>query len=43
MTFSLPDLPLVTGDVFWQWVYLWPTSPNPLKLATTRGLRSTIR
>jgi hypothetical protein len=43
LAFPLPDAPLVLGDVRWQWLYLWPASPNPLKLGATRGLRSEIR
>ena len=40
---SLPDLPLITGDLYWQFAYGWPASPNPLQLGATRGLQTAIR
>ena len=39
----LPDAPVVVGDIYFQWVYANPALANPLKLQTTRGLRTQIR
>ncbi len=42
-SFPLPDAPVVVGDIYFQWVYANPALANPLKLQTTRGLRTQIR
>ena len=42
LTFALPDLPLFRGDLFWQYVYVWPARPHPLPIGVTRGLRARV-
>jgi hypothetical protein len=42
-TMALPDSPLFVGDIYWQWVYLWPAAPTPLTIGATQGLRSSVR
>jgi hypothetical protein len=41
-TTPLPDDPLVTGDVYWQFFYGWPARPHQAAIALTRGMRSHI-
>lgn len=40
---ALPDAPLFTGDLYWQFLYSWPAAPTPLTLGTTRGLHAAVR
>jgi hypothetical protein len=42
-TMALPDVPLFTGDLYWQYAYIWPAAPTSLTIGTTRGLRSSVR
>ena len=42
-TVALPDSPLFLGDVYWQFVYMWPSAPTPLPIGVTRGMRSSVR
>jgi hypothetical protein len=41
-TTPLPDSPLVTGDVYWQFFHAWPARPHSAPIALTRGMRSHI-
>lgn len=41
-TAPLPDVPVATGDIYWQFVYGWPAAPGSLKLGLTAGLRTHI-
>ncbi|MBL8896477.1 MAG: hypothetical protein JNM84_02565 [Planctomycetes bacterium] len=41
--FSLPDVPLFRGDLYWQFVYTWPAAPTTLRIGVTRGLRASVR
>ena len=40
--FPLPDEPLLTGDLYFQYLYLAPLA-NPASLVATQGLRSQVR
>lgn len=42
-TFALPDAPAFFGDLYWQFVYLWPAAPTPLAIGATKGLRASVR
>ena len=42
LTLPLSDLPLLTGDLHLQWVFI-DIGGNPLGVSTTRGMRSQIR
>lgn len=42
-TFALPDAPAFFGDLYWQFVYLWPAAPTPLTIGATKGLRASVR
>lgn len=42
-TLALPDRPLFTGDLYWQYVYIWPAAPTPLPIGATQGMRASVR
>jgi hypothetical protein len=42
-TMALPNAPLFLGDLYWQFLYLWPAAPTPLPIGVTRGLRASVR
>ena len=42
-TLRLPDAPVLRGDLFWQFVYLWPSAPTQLQVGVTNGLRTQVR
>jgi hypothetical protein len=42
-TMPLPNEPLFLGDLYWQFLYLWPAAPTPLPIGVTRGLRASVR
>lgn len=42
-TLALPDAPVVYGDLYWQYVYLWPAATTPFPLGVTNGLRTSVR
>jgi hypothetical protein len=39
----LQDAPVFLGDLNFQWAFVSPSAPWPLKVATTRGLRAQVR
>jgi hypothetical protein len=41
--FALPDAPRFLGEVFWQYLYVWPAAGTPLALGATQGLRTEVR
>lgn len=42
-TLALPDQPVFAGNLYWQYAYVWPASPNPLALGFTQGMRSSVQ
>jgi hypothetical protein len=43
LAFALPDEPLFTGDLYWQFLYFWPAASTSLAIGATHGLRAAVR